>query len=172
MFLLVGFTKWLNIVYLKKHNKLSHTSSKHSQKSYKIFLIVVWVASLIIEIIKCSWYASLHDNRIWLYLPLHVCSLSLFLLPILIFTKSNTKLHQVSLNFTLITLFLCTVTFAFGIDTPNIVSATSDTPIFYAYHSYTWHILLTILFAYFVIFGKERMYRKLHLSTTIAIFSS
>jgi hypothetical protein len=66
-------------------------------------------------------------------------------------------------------LLLCTVAFAAGLDTPDIFN--NGAPIFYLYHTFTWHILLVMLFVYFVVFRFEgSMNAKLNRQLFIFIF--
>jgi hypothetical protein len=172
------------VKYLFKRHHWFHTFEKSHDNYYcnvdqnqfnKIFLLVIWILLVVLEIIKMMIFAILYkDNRLWIYLSIHVCSLALYLLPILIFTSASTKLHKIVFNFTFVTLFLCTVSFMIGFDTPDILAKNyfNETTgnVFYAYHSYFWHILLVLIFAYLVIFRFETMYYKFNLQIFFFIF--
>jgi hypothetical protein len=95
----------------------------------------------------------------------------LYLLPILIFSKPNSKTHKIAFNFLVVTMFICSIAFAIGADTPDILDNSPTTPRFYMYHSYVWHMLLVILFVYLVVFRFEgAMYSKINLQVSIFIF--
>jgi hypothetical protein len=142
-------------------------------KIHQIILFSIWILLLILEITKYIIYSYIwHDHRIWLYLSIHICSLPMYLLPILIFTKSTSKFHKVIFNFLFITAFICLVSFAIGFDTPDLFDKNywdSEQSKFYAFHSYIWHSLLVLIFVYLSVFQVERLHLKINLPVFLLI---
>ncbi|MDR2568274.1 MAG: YwaF family protein [Mycoplasmataceae bacterium] len=170
----------MKYIYKQKHlndYKIKSNSSPYCLKYnnfYKYFLLSIWISLVVLQLVYMMVFAIYyHDTALWRYLSIHVCSLPMYLLPILIFSNPKTKLHQIVFNFTFITVFICAVTFVIGFATPNIFDKQwyidDKTAVYFAYHTYIWHSLLLLLFIYLVVFRFERMYSKLNWQLFILI---
>lgn len=103
----------------------------------EMILRTIAVSLPFLEILKIC-ILTVHDRMDLGHLPIHLCSIAIYIYPLIVFTKSE-KVRQIFSEISVITLLpaaVCAIVFPDWIMYPIIN--------FYSLHSFTWHTLQII----------------------------
>ncbi|MCL2814678.1 MAG: YwaF family protein [Oscillospiraceae bacterium] len=136
-----------------------------SERSEKRMLFVIGICLFVSEIYKqLFWYYAIgYDEYPWIRLPFHLCSVPMYLLPVLPFLK-NGKVKTALYD------FLGTYCFAGG-----LISVVADGGLLREYwmmtvHCLTWHLILVFVGLYLSFRGKISRKFKGFIGATIVYY--
>lgn len=130
---------------------LAYLSRKLSKKKMKILFTIVWATIILLEVFKIIWESSTNPNGFEIrgIMPLYICSIFMYIMPFVIFTKEDSFLYKMGCS------FLCTYNLVGGL--VNFVYPANILPVYSCfsfaglhtllYHGTMVYIALTLMFS-------------------------